>query len=128
MLEVTLRRILEVELGITYLLQVFILNNGVLYGRRRTVQTCDFCIIGKTWKSWTEFKQKQLEALSSVVQKKNDTICLLPTGFGKSLIYQLLPFMFDFYQPEESNVSSSTQQKVVFLFQEKKNLFQECFS
>ena len=107
MLEVTLRRILEDELGITYLLQVFILNNGVLYGRR-TVQTCDFCIIGKTWKSWTEFKQKQLEALSSVVQKKNDNICLLPTGFGKSLIYQLLPFMFEFYQPEESNVSSSS--------------------
>ena len=62
----------------------------------------------KLGKVGLNLKQKQLEALSSVVQKKNDTIFLLPTGFGKSLIYQLLPFMFDFYQPEERNVSSSS--------------------
>ena len=62
----------------------------------------------KLGKVGLNLKQKQLEAWSSVVQKKNDTICLLPTGFGKSLIYELLPFMFDFYQPEERNVSSSS--------------------
>jgi bloom syndrome protein len=54
-------------------------------------------------KAGLEIKEKQHEALSSVVRNKNDTICVLPTGYGKSLIYQLLPFMFDFYSPFEGN-------------------------
>lgn len=29
--------------------------------------------------------------------EKKDTLCVLPTGYGKSIIYQLLPFMFECY-------------------------------
>ena len=39
---------------------------------------------------------KQLEALRAVVQQKRDVLAVLPTGYGKSLIYQLVPSMFNF--------------------------------
>jgi len=35
-------------------------------------------------------KDKQLEAVDSIL-KGNDTLCILPTVYGKSLIYQVLP-------------------------------------
>ena len=41
-------------------------------------------------------KPKQLEALRAVVQHNRDVLAVLPTGYGKSLIYQLLPKMFNF--------------------------------
>ena len=37
-----------------------------------------------------KLKECQYEALAVVVDRK-DTICILPIGHGKSLIYQLLP-------------------------------------
>ncbi|XP_062593630.1 bifunctional 3'-5' exonuclease/ATP-dependent helicase WRN-like [Saccostrea cucullata] len=40
-----------------------------------------------------ELKDKQIETLRSVYEG-NDTLAVLPTGFGKSIIFQLLPFMF----------------------------------
>ena len=39
-------------------------------------------------------KEKQIEAISSYVKGK-DTFVSLPTGFGKSLIYGVLPSIFD---------------------------------
>lgn len=36
---------------------------------------------------------KQKEAIRNIVLLKKDTLIILPTGFGKSLIYQLLPFV-----------------------------------
>ena len=38
-----------------------------------------------------KLKEKQLETLHSLYEGK-DTIAVLPTGFGKSVIFQLLPF------------------------------------
>ena len=35
-------------------------------------------------------KPKQLEALRAVVQHNRDVLAVLPTGYGKSLIYQLI--------------------------------------
>ena len=37
---------------------------------------------------------------------KADTICILPTGYGKSLIHQLFPFVFDAYLGYENTSSS----------------------
>jgi len=39
-------------------------------------------------------KKKQLEAVVSFLQG-NDTFVALPTGYGKSLIYAVLPYSFD---------------------------------
>lgn len=40
-------------------------------------------------------KEEQILAVESVVNSK-DVLAVLPTGFGKSLIYQILPGVFDF--------------------------------
>ena len=40
-------------------------------------------------------KPKQKEALQSIVFKGQDCLIVLPTGYGKSLIYQMLPSLFD---------------------------------
>ena len=34
-------------------------------------------------------------ALPTVASREKDCLCVLPTGYGISLIYQLLPFVFD---------------------------------
>ena len=36
-------------------------------------------------------KEKQYEVLKLLVVEKKDVLAVLPTGYGKSLIYQLLP-------------------------------------
>ena len=41
-----------------------------------------------------KLKDKQMEAISSFVQG-NDTFVSLPTGYGKSVIYAVLPYVFD---------------------------------
>ena len=35
-----------------------------------------------------------------MASREKDCLCVLPTGYGKSLIYQLLPFVFDELQSE----------------------------
>jgi len=37
-------------------------------------------------------KAKQLEAIYNIIKQK-DTLCIFPTFFGKSLIYQVLPLL-----------------------------------
>ena len=39
-------------------------------------------------------------ALSTVASREKDCLCVLPTVYGKSLIYKLLPFVFDELQSE----------------------------
>ena len=53
-----------------------------------------------------KLKECQYEAVKAVVVDRKDTICILPTGYGKSLIYQLLPFVFDAYLGYEKASSS----------------------
>lgn len=43
----------------------------------------------------TELNPLQEEAITSFVINKTDVFVNLPTGFGKSLIYQALPLIFD---------------------------------
>ena len=42
----------------------------------------------------------------SLKEAGKDTICILPTGYGKSLIYQLLPHVFDYFLSSEEDSSS----------------------
>ena len=42
-----------------------------------------------------ELKSKQLEALNAFLSGR-DTFVSLPTGYGKSIIYAVLPLAFDF--------------------------------
>jgi len=41
-----------------------------------------------------QLRPKQLEALSTFVSGK-DTFVALPTGYGKSIIFAVLPLLFD---------------------------------
>ena len=41
----------------------------------------------------SNLKECQYEAVKGVVVDRKDRICILPTGYGKSLIYPLLPFV-----------------------------------
>ena len=59
----------------------------------------------KLGKAELSLKEAQYEALKSVVFKGKDTICILPTGYGKSLIYQLLPNVFDCFLSSKENSS-----------------------
>ena len=45
---------------------------------------------------YDRLKEKQLEAAMSVLSG-NDTFVSLPTGYGKSIIYAVLPRAFDKY-------------------------------
>ena len=40
-----------------------------------------------------KLKQKQKEALQAIVVNGQDCLIVLPTGYGKSLIYQMLPLL-----------------------------------
>ena len=39
--------------------------------------------------------KQQVNAIRNIVELKKDVLVVLPTGFGKLLIFQLLPFVFD---------------------------------
>ena len=59
----------------------------------------------KLGKAELSLKEAQYEALKSVVFEGKDTICILPAGYGKSLIYQLLPHVFDYFLSSEEDSS-----------------------
>ena len=40
-------------------------------------------------------REQQVNAIRVIVEKRRDVLAVLPTGFGKSLIFQLLPFVFN---------------------------------
>ena len=46
-----------------------------------------------------ELKPKQTEAIQSFVSGR-DTFVSLPTGYGKSVIFAILPILFDFLRGE----------------------------
>ena len=62
----------------------------------------------KTNSTHIELKEEQKEAVRNIVNGR-DVIAVLPTGFGKSLIYQLLPSMFGAFsmyaQPKYASTS-----------------------
>ena len=48
-------------------------------------------------KQYEALKSEQYEALKAVVLKNRDVLAVLPTRYGKSLIYPLLPLVLDFF-------------------------------
>ena len=52
-------------------------------------------------------KEKQMQILRIVIVGKKDVLAVLPTGFGKSLVYQLMAPFADFmdsgFSPTETN-------------------------
>ena len=48
-------------------------------------------------KSWNiTLKQKQEEILKIIALTQKDVLAVLPTGYGKSLIYQIMPPLMDY--------------------------------
>ena len=52
-------------------------------------------------------KSKQKEALEAIAVNKRDCLIVLPTGYGKSLIYQLLPSLCDHLADEKCAENNS---------------------
>lgn len=50
-----------------------------------------------------ELKAEQMLAIESIVLNSKDVLAILPTGFGKSLIYQILPGVFDFLTKQRNH-------------------------
>lgn len=50
----------------------------------------------------TFLKPKQSEALSHII--KNDTLVIIPTGYGKTLIFELLPYLMDVKNATEDSM------------------------
>ena len=57
-------------------------NDGVCYA------------LSQLGKASLKLKDQQVEAISAVYDG-NDVFVFLPTGFGKSICFQVLPFLFD---------------------------------
>ena len=60
-------------------------------------------------------KEKQYEVLKLLVVEKKDVLAVLPTGYGKSLIYQLLPPVLDFMNHEGRSISSAKNSSVLVI-------------
>ena len=50
----------------------------------------------KLGKPKLELKRQQYDAIRAICFERKDALAVLPTGFGKSLIYQILPGIFDY--------------------------------
>lgn len=55
-----------------------------------------------------ELRKEQLVAITEIIQGRKDLVAVLPTGFGKSLIYQLLPTLHQLRKDEASIVAVIT--------------------
>ena len=62
-----------------------------------------FRLLGFLWEN------SELEAIKAICVDKKDVLAVLPTGFGKSLIYQILPAVFDFLRNGKGGLHTSKQ-------------------
>ena len=60
-----------------------------------------------------ELRKEQLDAISAIVHDRKDVAAVLPTGYGKSLIYQLLPTLHQLRKDEASIVAVITPLKAI---------------
>lgn len=47
--------------------------------------------------------EHQINALKFVIEKKQDVFVNLPTGFGKSVVFQALPLVYSCLEPDREN-------------------------
>ena len=52
-------------------------------------------------------KVKQYKVLESLVLGR-DTVAVLPTGYGKSVVFHLLPFIFDFFNAKGGDIRETS--------------------
>lgn len=74
-----------------------IIQNTWVFSTFTSTKTMDFNRITKAKQKigiTYELKPEQITALRAFMESK-DIVCLLPTGFGKSIIFQLMPFLSD---------------------------------
>lgn len=60
-------------------------------------------------------KKEQYEALKAIVVDNSDCLIILPTGFGKSLIYQLLPSVFDFMSSVNPSIETRNHRSTIIV-------------
>ena len=53
-----------------------------------------FDVVSKTFRI-SSLNEQQKNGIRKVVEERKDVFVNLPTGFGKSLLYQALPLVFD---------------------------------
>ena len=66
--------------------------------------------INKLYSHGVKLKDEQFRAVGSVLRGK-DVLAVLPTGFGKSLMYQILPDVFD-YMSANSHLSKARKERM----------------
>jgi superfamily II DNA helicase RecQ len=60
-------------------------------------------------------KVKQYQILESILLKRRDTIGILPTGYGKSVIFHLLPYVADYLDKTMDAMKENTGGNIVLI-------------
>ena len=66
---------------------------------------------GLTRLGYMSLKPEQLSAIDAILRGR-DTFVSVPTGFGKSLVYQVLPFCADWLTGRVTRISTSSKSVV----------------
>ena len=66
-------------------------------------------------------KPEQVECINNISEGK-DVFLWLPTGFGKSLCYELLPFVFDYWYGKQRCYSDFTVHKLSLMVDQVSSL------
>ena len=67
---------------------------------------------GLTRLGYMSLKPEQLSAIDAILRGR-DTFVSVPTGFGKSLVYQVLPFCADWLTGRVTRISTSSKPVVM---------------
>ena len=67
---------------------------------------------GLTRLGYMSLKPEQLSAIDAILRGR-DTFVSVPTGFGKSLVYQVLPFCADWLTGRVTGISTSSKPVVM---------------
>ena len=51
-------------------------------------------------------REPQVDALRNIVEKRKDVLVVLPNGYGKPFIFQLLPLLFDSWMEVSDSIIS----------------------